>query len=97
MIREVVREFSRQFADAEAAAALADWAVTLWQGSGLSRQRFLDAAQIASSRMGQDRTIAASGPIFRSRLATMLRAKADDKRVDAVREGQLSLQFRKGN
>lgn len=97
MIREVVREFSRQFADAEAAAALGDWAVTLWQDSGLSRRRFLDAAQIASSGMGQDRTFAASGPLFRSRLATMLRAKADDKRVDAVREGQLSLQFRKGN
>jgi len=88
MIGEVVREFSRQFADYAAATALGDWAVTRWRDSGLSRQRFLEVAQVASAGMVRGPSGTASAPLFRSRLAAALNQPVGDERAGAAREGR---------
>lgn len=72
VIREVVREFSRQFCEYAAAAALGDWAVALWQRSGVSRQHFLDVAQTVSEGLARDGTGPVTAPLFQSRLADAL-------------------------
>lgn len=72
VIREVVREFSQQFCEYAAAAALGDWAVTLWQRSGMSRQRFLDVAQMVSEGLARDGAGPVTAPLFQSRLADAL-------------------------
>lgn len=72
VIREVVREFSRQFCGYDAATALGNWAVTLWQRSGVSQQRFLEVAQTVSEELVRDEAGAVTAPLFQSRLADAL-------------------------
>ncbi len=77
IIGAVVREFSRQFAEYATAVALADWAVALWRGSGLSRRHFLELAGAASEEMVRETSEAASAPLFRTRLAATLGQSSD--------------------
>ncbi len=79
MIGAVVREFSHQFVEYAAAAALGDWAIALWRRTGLSRQRFLEVAGAVSDEMVRDRTTAASAPLFRAHLAAAFDQSAQDK------------------
>jgi hypothetical protein len=85
LIGEVVREFSRQFASYDAAVALGDWAIARWRGSGLSRGRFLEVAQVAADGLLRDRAAAASAPGFRARLQAAL-VESGDLRVSLPRD-----------
>jgi hypothetical protein len=72
LIKEIVREFSRQFTDYAAAEALGEWAVTRWRASGLARQRFPEVANGAAAAMLADRTARPSAPNYQVRLADAL-------------------------
>ncbi len=72
VIKEIVREFSRQFTDYGAAEALGEWAVTRWRASGLARERFLEVANGAAAAMLADRTARPSAPNYQVRLADAL-------------------------
>ena len=72
MIRTVVSTFGRQFADRAAADALGTWAVTLWQESQLSRERFLAAASEASVELLRDHSAAPSAAQFQNCLVGAL-------------------------
>lgn len=94
LIGEVVREFSLQFSDCAAAAALADWAVVLWRDSGVSQRRFLEIAQVASEGMMRDQLHVASAPIFRARLEAALGASVGAQPSGTVPEGEIPLAMR---
>lgn len=88
LIVEVIREFSLQFSDAAAAAALADWAVALWRGSDVSPRRFLEIAQVASEGMMRDPAQAASATHFRSRVeATLLASVGTGRAITSPEKG----------
>lgn len=86
LIGEVVQEFSRQFASYEAAVALGDWAVARWRGSGLSRGRFLEVAQVAADGLLRDHVVAASAPGFRARLEAALAEPGDRRESTSPRD-----------
>ena len=90
MIKGVVSTFSRQFADYSAAEALGEWAVTLWQKSLLSRERFLAAATEASEQLLRDQATSPSVPHFQYCLMKTLERLDGDKAIEPQGRGEAS-------
>ena len=88
LIKTVVSTFGRQFADFAAAEALGEWAVTLWQESHLSRERFLAAATEASEQLLRDRATSPSAALFRNGLMRTVERLGDGTAVGTHDRGE---------
>lgn len=90
LIKTVISEFSRQFADYAAAEALGGWAVTLWQQSHLPREHFLAAATEASALLLSDQAISPSAAQFQNFLMNAVEQMGRGKVIQPQDRGEAS-------